>query len=59
MHFDSQIDPARVILGFAVCLFLALVCLMKWQRRRHFSKVRVKRGLRVYVTAQNHNEQAA
>jgi hypothetical protein len=42
-----------------VCLFLALVCLMKWQRRRHFSKIRVKRGLRVYVTAQNQNQQAA
>lgn len=57
MQFDYQIDPARVILAFSVCFFLALVCLLKWQHRRHFMKARVRRGLRVYVSA--HNQQQA
>ena len=52
MYLDSQIDPARIILAFGVCLFLALVCLLKWQRRKQIVRMRVKRGLQVYVAGQ-------
>jgi len=58
MQFDAPIDPARLILAFGLCLFLALVCMLKWQHRRHFSKMRVTRGLRVYVSNQNQQQAA-
>lgn len=58
MQFDSQVDLGRVILAFAILCFLALVCLLKWQHRRHFKKARIERGLRVYVETQNEQQAA-
>jgi len=58
MLFNSNIDPARFIPGFGVALFLALICLLKWKRRRELVKLaRLDRGLRCYVD--NQNQQAA
>ena len=39
------------ILYFAAMLFLALVALIKWKRRRDLAARRVNRGLRGYVAA--------
>jgi hypothetical protein len=48
-----HIQPALVVIGFGVCLFVALVCLLKWQFRKHiYGKVRMRRGLRVYAENQ-------
>jgi len=58
MLLDNHMDPARVILGFGICLFLALVFLLKWQYRKQLVKqTRLERGLRVYVA--NHTQEAA
>lgn len=47
-----HIQPVMII-GFGVCLFVALVCLLKWQFRKHiYGKVRLRRGLRVYAETQ-------
>jgi hypothetical protein len=54
MLLDTNVDPAQVILGFGICLFLALVFLLKWQHRKEVVRqTRLKRGLRVYVTRQS------
>lgn len=52
-----QIHMGPIIIGFGVCLFLALVCLLKWQHRRDiYNKVRVQRGLRGYVSKNSAEE---
>jgi hypothetical protein len=54
MLLNPNVDPARVILGFGICLFLALVCLLKWQYRKQIvQRERIERGLRVYVASHN------
>jgi hypothetical protein len=41
-----------MVAGIGVCMFLALVALLKWQFRKHiYNKVRVRRGLRSYVSS--------
>ena len=42
---------AQEIVYFGVTLFLALVALTKWKRRRDLASERVNRGLRGYVAA--------
>jgi hypothetical protein len=42
---------AQEIVYFGPTLFLALVVLIKWKRRRDTASERVNRGLRGYVTA--------
>ena len=42
---------AQEIVYFGVTLFLALVTLIKWKRRRDLASERVNRGLRGYVAA--------
>lgn len=50
---SAHANPGLLILGFGVCLFVALVCLLKWQYRKHiYGKVRVRRGLRAYAETQ-------
>lgn len=39
------------IVYFGATLFLALVALIKWKRRRDLATARVNRGLRDYVAA--------
>jgi hypothetical protein len=40
------------IVYFGATLFLALVALIKWKRRRDLAAARVNRGLRGYVAAE-------
>lgn len=48
-----HILPGSLVIGFGVCLFVALVCLLKWQYRKHvYGKVRMRRGLRAYADHQ-------
>ncbi len=49
---------AQEIVYFGVTLFLALVALIKWKRRRDLAVERVNRGLRGYVAAEVHLEPA-
>ena len=42
---------AQEIVYFGATLFLALVALTKWKRRRDLASERVNRGLRGYVAA--------
>jgi hypothetical protein len=42
---------AQEIVYFGATLFLALVALIKWKRRRDLASERVNRGLRGYVAA--------
>ena len=49
---------AQEIVYFGVTLFLALVTLIKWKRRRDLASERVNRGLRVYVAAKGNLEHA-
>jgi hypothetical protein len=44
---------------FGVTLFLALVALIKWKRRRDLATARVNRGLRGYVAAEGPAEGTA
>ena len=60
MFLNPNGNPAGVILGFGICLFLALVCLLKFQHRKHVvHHARIKRGLRVYVATQSETQEAA
>ena len=43
---------AQEIVYFGAALFLALVALIKWKRRRDLAAARVNRGLRGYVAAE-------
>ena len=54
MMFDTQTDPAHTILAFGIFLFLALICLFEWQRRRRVVRARMNRNLRIYMANQNH-----
>ena len=59
MLLSPNVDPVRVILGFGICLFLALVCLLKWQYRKQLiQRQRIEKGLRDYV-ASHKTEEAA
>lgn len=49
---------AQEIVYFGVTLFLALVALIKWKRRRDLASERVNRGLRGYVAAKGNLEPA-
>ena len=49
---------AQEIIYFGVTLFLALVALIKWKRRRDLACERVNRGLRGYVAAKGNLEHA-
>lgn len=53
----TQTSAGPWIFGFGATLFLALVCLMRWQRRRDLRQARLDRGLRNYVSS--HKEEAA
>lgn len=58
MLLNPNVNPTGVIIGFGICLFLALVCLLKWQYRKQLvQRQRVERGLRVYVS--NNKREAA
>jgi hypothetical protein len=49
---QAHVGPGRFISGFGVCLFLALVFLLKWQRRRQAKAAeRMRRGLQGYVSS--------
>jgi hypothetical protein len=49
---------AQEIVYFGATLFLALVVLIKWKRRRDTASERVNRGLRGYVAAKGNLEHA-
>jgi hypothetical protein len=49
---------AQAIVYFGATLFLALVALIKWKRRRDLASERVNRGLRGYVAAKGSFEHA-
>ena len=49
---------AQGIVYFGATLFLALVALIKWKRRRDLASERVNRGLRGYVAAKGSLEHA-
>ena len=49
---------AQGIVYFGATLFLALVALIKWKRRRDLASERVNRGLRGYVAAKGNLEPA-
>jgi hypothetical protein len=49
---------AQAIVYFGATLFLALVALIKWKRRRDLASERVNRGLRGYVAAKSSLEHA-
>jgi len=49
---------AQEIVYFGATLFLALVALIKWKRRRDMASERVNRGLRCYVAAKGNLEPA-
>jgi hypothetical protein len=46
---EYQIMSRSEIVYFAVTLFLALVALIMWKRRRDLAAARVNRGLREYA----------
>ena len=50
---------AQEIVYFGATLFLALVALIKWKRRRDLASERVNRGLRGYVAAKGNLEHPA
>ena len=54
-----QSMQAQEIVYFGVTLFLALVALIKWKRRRDLASERVNRGLRGYVAAKGNVEYPA
>ena len=47
---------AQEIVYFGATLFLALVALIKWKRRRDLASERINRGLRGYVAAKGNLE---
>ena len=49
---------AQEIVYFGATLFLALVALINWKRRRDMASERVNRGLRCYVAAKGNLEPA-
>jgi hypothetical protein len=53
-----QSMQAQEIVYFGATLFLALVALIKWKRRRDLASERVNRGLRGYVAAKGNLEHA-
>ena len=51
-----QSMQAQEIVYFGATLFLALVALIKWKRRRDLASERINRGLRGYVAAKGNLE---
>ena len=56
--WEYQSMHAQEIVYFGATLFLALVALIKWKRRRDLASERVNRGLRGYVAAEGNLEHA-
>jgi hypothetical protein len=54
-----QSMQAQEIVYFGATLFLALVALIKWKRRRDLASERINRGLRGYVAAKGTVEHPA